>query len=258
MRALPALALLSVLPLAAQVPASRWTFGLHHFSPTFDGRVLDTSDTSNNWDLKQDFAIGKDRATPGIFLSYDGPRFGLLLSMDGQTYKGAQRLVRSVTVDNVTFPSGTDLRSEVELKAFDLAWTIRLFRWEQAWIGLDLGAHSWSLEVQADGQTQVGPSLVSGRATESATVPIPQLGVSAGGHFLEDRAVVRASVRWLGAKGASYTRFGVDARYYVTPWLGLRAFFDTQAFDAPRGSLDDDKEMRLDRSGAGFGLVARW
>ncbi len=248
----------AALPLCAQVPASRWTFGLHTFSPTFEGHVLDQKDASNNWDLQRDFGIAKDGSTPGAFIAYDGPRFGFSFALDGQSYAGAQRLTRDVTVDNTTFKVNTDLRSKVDVRAMDLCWTIRVYRWEQAWIGVDLGAHSWNMDLQADGQIQNGSQMITGHAKETTTVPIPQIGLSCGGHFAEDRGVVKASVHFLGYKGAKYTRLNLDARYYVLPWLGLRAFVDNQAFDAPRGSIDEDKELKLDRNGAGFGIVARW
>lgn len=244
--------------LFAQVPASRWTFGLHTFGPTFEGHVFDQKDAGNNWDLQRDLGLGKDSSTPGAFIGYEGPRFGFTLAMDGQSYKGAQRLTRDVTVDNTTFRVNTDIRSEMDLKALDLCWTIRVYRWEQAWIGVDLGAHSWSLDLKASGQSQVGTQLQTASAADSISVPIPQIGLSTGGHFAEERGVVKASVHFLGYKGAKYTRISLDARYYVLPWLGLRAFMDNQTFDAPKGSIDTDKEFKLDRNGAGFGIVARW
>lgn len=244
--------------LSAQVPASRWTFGLSSFSPTFEGHVLDAASSDNNWDLKGDLGLDKDTSTPGAFIAYDGPRFGLTLSLDGQKYKGAKRLTRDVTVNGTKFTVNTDIRSQLENKAMDLCWTIRVYRWDQGWIGLDLGAHSWAMDIKADGQTMVGSQLQTASDSDSITVPIPQVGLSAGGHFLEDRAVVKGSVHFLSYKGAKYTRIGLDARYYVLPWLGLRAFVDNQTFDAPKGSIDTDKEFKLDRIGTGFGVVARW
>ncbi len=244
--------------LAAQVPASKWSFGFHQYSPTFEGHVTDFKDASNNWDLVKDFGIGKDGSTPGAFLSYDGPRFGFSLSMDGQKYVGDKILSREVTVDNTKFRVNTQLKSKIDLQAMDLCWTIRVYRWEQAWLGVDLGAQAWDLKVAADGTTTVNNQTTHGHGEEKQAVPIPQFGLSVGGHFLEERAVVKASVHILSYKGAKYTRTTADARFFVLPWLGLRAYVDNHAFDAPRNSVDENKEIKLDRMGAGFGIVARW
>jgi hypothetical protein len=50
----------------------------------------------------------------------------------------------------------------------------------------------------------------------------------------------------------------VDARYFPLRWLGIRVYLDQESLDIPKGSIQDDLELKLDRSGFGFGVVARF
>jgi hypothetical protein len=253
-----ALALAASLSLSAQVPDQRWSFGVHQFGPTLEGHFSGKQDGNPLvLDLKQDFALGKDKTTPGAFIEYMGPRFGLYLSMDAQDYAGSGHTTQKVSINGTDFSAGADLRSKLKLQASDFAWTIRVFKFEQAWIGVDLGAQIWNVDMEATGIAAPPVSQVRTGA-QKVTAPIPQLGLSAGGHFLGSRGVVKAFYHFLSIKGATYTRLNVDVRYFFLDWLGARVTTDTQSFKAPQNSLDKDLEAQLDRNGIGFGLVARW
>ena len=76
----------------------------------------------------------------------------------------------------------------------------------------------------------------------------------AAGGWLEGRS----SFHFLSYKGASYRRWQGDLRYYPLPWLGLRAFLDSEHLDVPKDSLQDDLVLKVDRQGAGFGVVFRF
>lgn len=261
-----ALAALALVPASAQ-SLPKWNGGLQFFGPTLEGHYQEfktnPGDTANSFDFQKDLGLGKDGSKPGLFLEYQGPRFGLALSYDMQDYKGSQRLSRPVEIDGTTFQANGTVNTTMKVGGADLAWTIRCYRWEQAWVGVDLGLHAWLLDVKANGQALVSqPGLPPVTETRSASaklpLPIPQIGLSGGGHFLEGRGVVRGSWHFLSYKGASYTRIQADARYYFLDWLGARVFVDQQTFDIPKGSIQNDVEAKLDRKGVGFGLVARW
>jgi hypothetical protein len=98
-------------------------------------------------------------------------------------------------------------------------------------------------------------TLLTRTASEKILVPIPQLGLSVGGRALGDRLVGRASFHFLKYQDATYRRWQGDLRYFPLPWVGLRAFLNTESFDAPEGSIKDDLVFNVDRNGAGFGVV---
>lgn len=257
MRVLPALLALATLPALAQAGLPKWSVGVHQFGPTLEGHMNGIQDGKPvTFDLKGDLGLDKDKITPGGFLEYQGPRFGLTLSMDTMEYKGAQRSTRTFTINGVTFQGNVDIASKMKNQTADFNWTIRVFKFEQAWIGVDLGAHSWKVDVEATGKEQVTSQTQT--ASQSVTLPIPQIGASAGFHLFEGRLVAKASYHMLNRSGAKYTRTGADVRFFPLTWLGVRAYMDNQTFDVPKGSVKDDLELKLDRNGVGFGIVARW
>jgi hypothetical protein len=62
----------------------------------------------------------------------------------------------------------------------------------------------------------------------------------------------------LGYKGATYRHAGADLRFFPISWLGVRAYFDNEHFRVPKGSIKDDLDILLDRSGTGLGIVFRY
>lgn len=253
--------LLCATALTADEPAGKWNMGLQAFGPTLtgvfhglvDGQMID-------FDIEKDLRLTKDKATPGIFLEYQGRRFGLALSADGQDYQGHAVLTRPVNLGGTTYPATFTVDSKLQLKSYELNWTIRAFVWEYAWIGVDLGLHGWNMDLSASG---TGPDPNTGQtvtrtSSEQVPVPIPQIGLSAGGRALGDRLVFRASYHLLSRNGASYRRTQGDVRFFPLSWLGVRAFVDNETFDVPKGSVQDDLRLDLTRSGAGFGVVFRF
>ncbi len=248
-------AVLSTLPALAQVPASHWNVDLGLFGPTFDGHYEDAS-KPERFDLSSDLGLAKDGAKPGLGIEYNGPRFGLRLSMDAQDYKGSRRLNREITIDNKKFGPGSSVDSTLKLTAYDLNWTIRVYRWEQAWVGVDLGIHAWNLDMKVRG-TDAATGVYRDAGT-SIPVPIPQLGLSVGGNFLNGQITTRGSYHFLSRSGATYTRLTADVRYFPLNWVGARLFIEKEGFDFPKGSVNDDVDAKLDRDGVGFGVVFRF
>jgi hypothetical protein len=69
---------------------------------------------------------------------------------------------------------------------------------------------------------------------------------------------LRAYYHLLSRSGATYRRAGADVRYFPVRWLGLRANFESEGFDVPRGSIDDQTALSLDKDGLGLGVVFRF
>lgn len=208
-------------------------------------------------DLDADLGLAKDKAKVGLLFDYQGPRFGFLAQTGGTDYAGDKITTRTVTIDGTTYSAGTRITSHLNLKTLEGVWTIRIIPLSVFWVGVDLGVESWKLEMDATG-TVAPPGSGTSTASTSFTAPIPQLGLSAGSRVPGGLFEIKGYYHYLGAKGAKYTRSGLDARFYPIPHLGVRAFYETETFDVPQGSLQDDLMLNLDRKGAGFGVVVRF
>ncbi len=113
-----------------------------------------------------------------------------------------------------------------------------------------------ALKLDATGTSAF--SGITAAANYRVNLPVPQVGPSLGFTALDDRLVGRGLFHFLTYKGATYTRMGADLRYFPVSWLGLRAFVDSERFRVPDGSIKDDLDITLDRTGFGFGIVFRY
>ncbi|HJV89578.1 MAG TPA: hypothetical protein VJ623_04675 [Holophagaceae bacterium] len=250
------LSLLAATAAFAQVGPSRsFTLGVSSFGPTFTGKMEGVQDGQPLFvDLDADLGLAKDKAKVGLLLDYQGPRFGFMVQSGGTDYAGDKTLTRNITIDGTTYAALTRVTSHLKLKTVEGIWTIRFVPLSAFWVGLDLGVESWKLDVDATG-TALSPVPGTATATTSVSAPIPQVGLSLGSHAPGGIVEVKGFYHYLGAKGAKYSRAGVDLRVFPIPHVGLRAFYETESFDVPKGSLQDDLMLNLDRKGAGFGLV---
>jgi hypothetical protein len=251
-----ALALSSSLAMA-QSANRPWQFGIYQTSPTLEGHFLGKMDNETiNFDIKNDLGLDKDTSQLGLCLEYQGPRFGLELSTSGQDYKGSKVITRTVSVGGTNYQSGTVVDSSIKLPSHTLNWTIRIVRFSPVWIGIDLGARIWALDIAASGtETATGYQKSDGK---KKNLSIPQLGASAGFNALGGKVMGRAYYHFLSRSGASYKHTGADLRFFPLNWLGVRAFMDNETFDIPAGSIEDDLELKLDHNGVGFGVVVRF
>lgn len=251
--------LCATLPLLAQAPSApqggRWTLGAQRLAPDLSGSVyIQNSGSTSSFDLQRDLNLGKDFTLTGFLAGYEGPRFLLQVSSTGERYEGRNILTSAATVNGITYTVGTDLHSRLKVAATDLTWVIKVLRWDQAYLGVDLGANLWKLEVDATG--------TSGGSTQSAhddlTAPIPQLGASAGAHLFGGVLDLRGSYHFLNKSGASYHHAVAEARAYPLRWLGVRVFLEDEKLDVPKDSLSSDFALNVDRKGTGLGLVFRF
>lgn len=241
---------------AAPAVQRTWTLGGQSYGPTLTGHFVGTQDgKSIDVDLNSDLGLGKDKTTPGFFLDYQGPRFAFQLSNGAAEYRGDRTVNRTVTVNGTAYSAGTRVQSRVKLASVDGIWTIKFLRESDAWLGFDLGAQVWTLDLDATGVPTGGPSVT---ASTRVTVPIPQIGLSGGSRGYNGAVESKAYVHYLGYKQARYTLYGVDVRIFPVSWFGLRAFYEGGSFSVPKGSIKDDLELKLDRKGVGFGAVVRF
>ena len=260
--ALPVLALFAALPalhaddgLKSAPQGGHWNFGYVSQAPTFSGSYQKTGDTS--FDTDKDLGLGKDKTGAGALLDYEGRRFLLHLGTYEEDYAGNQKSTNPVTINNTTYAANTQIVSTVKLRDYELDWTIKIWRWDAAYIGLDLGFNAWSLKVSAQGNvTSNGLTQVQADQA-SVTVPIPQVGLSVGGH-IGRYADLRAYYHTLRDSGASYHRAGADLRIWPLKWLGVRVNVENEGFNVPKGSIGSDTTLDISKNGVGLGLLARF
>ena len=230
-----------------------WSLGGQVYGPTLTGHFNGTiSGQPIALDLDSDLGLGKDKTTPGFFIDYQGPRFAFQLSSGTAEYRGDRTLTQAIQLNGQTFSAAHEVQSHVKIASVDGIWTIKFVRGSDAWLGLDLGAQVWKIDMDATDVTS--PAT----ASTSVSVPIPQIGLSAGGRGFNGGLEAKAYVHYLAYKQAKYTLVGADLRYFPVRWFGLRAFYEGSSFDVPRGSVKDDLEFQLDRKGVGFGGVFRF
>jgi len=256
-KSLAPLLLLIAVPVCSQGVERHWYLDVHRFTPSLDGHFQGNSN-NNPFDVnfKNDLALTKDKTKLGYGLEYQGTRFGIEFSRDEQDYVGVNQLSRSITINGQTYSANMVVTSSVKATNNTFNWTIRALTWPQFWLGLDLGARATQLELNANGTEGLGGPQTS--VNYKTTLPIPQIGPSLGFTAMHGRLVGRGLVHILSYKGANYTHSGADLRYFPLSWLGVRAFVDAEHSRVPKGSIKDDLDITLDRSGVGFGVVGRF
>jgi hypothetical protein len=259
-----------VLPLAAgATPKRQFAFGVHGGTPTLTGNFMKTGETQEvfdtKFDLDKDFGLKADGMGTGLFVSYMGPRFGLQLDYMVSNFAGDQAIGEVLEFAGHKFNANGNIVSSLNTSIIDFDWTIKVWRPYGAWLGIDLGVQAWNIDAEASGMVWVDLPPPIGRQEERQAykldpifAPIPQVGLSGGFAAFDNMLEGRARVMYVSFNGASYTRYNLDGRFYPLPWLGVRAFFDSQSLDAPLDSIIKEIEIGLDRSVFGFGVAARF
>ncbi|HLO66077.1 MAG TPA: hypothetical protein VK188_03590 [Holophaga sp.] len=248
-------ALAAALPLGAA--GGSWYFGASSAGPRLEGSYLGIQDGKPvDFDLVKDLALGKDGSGGGFLLEYQGPRFGLELAMETQKYKGLNQITRDITISGQDFPAQATVSSRVKATATTFNWTVRLVKAPGFWFGVDLGVRSTYVDAQAHGVNYL--SGEQGDAVFKSPLPMPQVGPSMGYASGDGRFAIRGYYHYLGYKGATYHHAGGDVRFFPLAWLGVRAYVASESWKVPNGSLKDDLEITLDRSGAGFGVLVKF
>jgi len=236
---------------------STWTLGAQTYGPSLSGHVLGTQDgKAFLLDLEGDLGLGKDKARPGLFFDYEGPSFAFQVTTGSADYRGDRTLARQITLNGQTFAASTRVQSHMKLASLDGIWTIKFAQEEGAWLGFDVGAQVWTLDL--DGTSVPTAPATATAAASQVKATIPQVGLSGGSRGYNGAVETKAYLHYLTYKHATYTLYGVDVRVFPVRWFGLRAFYEAGTLKVPQGSLKDDLDLRLDRKGMGFGAVVRF
>jgi len=240
--------------LYSAAPQLDWTFGVHRSQPTFSATAVGTKDGKASLvDTDADLGLGRSGSPTGAFMEYSGQAHGFRLGYDALRFEGERTLQRNIWLDGVPYSAGTALRSTARLTVLEGLYTYKFLRQADAWVGLDLGAQVLKTELSA--LTLSGPPATS---AISPTLVLPQVGISGwssgAGGLLESRVFYR----YFRLHGASFSRYGVDARAYLYPRFGLRVFYEAATAKAPAGSTQGNLDLRADSRLTGMGLVIRF
>ena len=235
-------------------PQLNWTFGVHRSQPTLSASAIGTKDgRASMVDADADLGLGRSGSPSGAFLEYSGQAHLFRLGYDALRFEGERTLTRNIQLDGVTYLAGTGLRSKAKLTVFEGLYTYKFLRQADAWAGLDLGVQVVKTELSA--LTLSGPQASQ---SLSPTLVLPHVGISGwssgAGGLLESRVYYH----YFRLHGATSTRYGVDARAYLYPRFGLRAFYEVATVKAPPGSTLGDLDLRADSKLTGLGLVLRF
>jgi hypothetical protein len=228
-----------------------WTLGIQKAQPSLalslhgsrNGLVSDV-------DAEADLGLGRSGTPMGVFGEYQGLAHGFLVSYDTARTHGDGLLSRDIFLNGTRYGAGTRLATSARIDVFEGLWTLKLARRPDAWLGLDLGAQLLRSDLRAE----------AGGAVQTARPAwwIPQVGLTGFSSGLDGLLESRAFVRYFTHRGARSYRYGLDARAYLYPSFGLRAFFEEGRMRIPPGSLRGDLDIRAERRVAGLGLVFRF
>jgi hypothetical protein len=239
----------------------QWTIGLIRQAPSFSGDYYKKSGSSlDAFDTARDLLLTRSGVSSGLLVDVHGPRFLIHFGTFNVTYQGNAIINRDVNLDTTTYHSGALIQSEVSLRDYEVDWTTKLWWKDRNYVGLDLGVNYWVIQATVAGQgyLQTNPTTqVFSNTKASMLYPIPQIGISAGletSHGLSGRAYLHV----LQMRGASYQRYGVDARCFPFKHLGLRVNFEQEGFKVPLGSVSNNMALHLNKNGWGFGLVVHY
>lgn len=235
-------------------PQLHWTLGLQRGQPTLSLRAEGSKDgRASRVDSDADLGLQREGSPWGAFLEYHGRASVLQLSYDTLKQSGQRALPRDILLEGTAYPAGTVLSSSVRAKGLGMVYTYKMVNRPDAWVGLDLGLQSLNIDLAA---LAPGPTPSSQQAHPHLL--LPQVGISGwssgAGGLLESRMYYR----YFSRRGAVTTRLGVEARAYLYPRFGVRAFWESSTLRVPAGSLEGDLDLRLEAKAMGAGLVIRF
>ena len=237
----------------APAASLNWTFGVHRSQPSFSANVQGSKDGKASLaDTDSDLGLQREGGPLGAILEYKGPAHGFRLTYDAYRFQGERTLPRDIILDGIPYASGSPVHSQAKLQVFEGLYTYKLVSQPDAWVGLDLGAQFLKTNLSAT-------NLAAGSSqTVTPSLAIPQIGISGWSSGVEGLLESRVFYHYFTYRGATLNRYGLDARAYLYPSFGLRAFYEASKIKVSPGSSQGDLDIRLDSKIYGLGLVIRF
>lgn len=235
-------------------PRFDWTIGVHRSQPTLSVQAEGSKDgRPSRVDSDGDLGLGRTGTPLGFFLEHPGETHGFHLGYDTFQFEGNRTLPRDIQLDGVSYLAGSGLQSKAKCTSLEGIYTYKFARQSDAWVGVDFGAQYLKADLSAI------PSTTS-QTTQSVhpTLLVPQVGLSGWSSGADGLLQYGGFYRYFKYRGVSYTRYGLDARAYLYPSFGLRAFYEKSSVKAQPGSSLGDLDLRADTKVTGLGLVLRF
>lgn len=230
-----------------------WTFGLHRSQPSLSSSLQGSKDGKASLvDTDADLGLRREGGPLGALLEYRNQAHGFRLAYDTLQFQGERSLPRDITLDGIAYAAATPVRSKAKLKAWEGLYTYKLTQQPDAWVGLDLG-------VQLLKTDHATTNLATGAVqTLSPSQTLPQIGLSGWSSGADGLLESRVFYHYFAYRGLSYHRYGLDARAYLYPGFGLRAFYESSRIKIPPGSTQGNLDIRMDGMLYGVGMVVRF
>jgi len=235
-------------------PQLQWTLGAHRSQPTLTATAAGSRNgLSSLVDTDADLGLQRTGTSYGGLVEYSGQTHGFRLAYDGFRQEGERVMGRDVYLDGTPYAAGTALRSKAKVTVLEGIYTYKFVQRSDAWLGLDLGAQYLKADLSAEVL-----SATPTTQTASPTLPVPQVGISGWSSGADGLLESRVYYHYFTHRGATSHRYGLDARAYLYPSFGLRAFYDVCKIKIPAGSTEGDLDFQLDSKMTGVGLVIRF
>ncbi len=235
-------------------PRFDWTIGVHRSQPTLSVQAEGSKNGRPSLvDSDADLGLGRKGTPLGFFLEYPGETHGFHLGYDTFQFEGERTLPRDIQLDGVSYLAGSGIQSKAKATSLEGIYTYKFARQADAWVGLDLGAQYLKADLAATPLT--APIATQ---TVNPTLLVPQVGLSGWSSGADGLLQYSGFYRYFKYRGVSYTRYGLDARAYLYPSFGLRAFYEKSSVKALPGSSLGDLDLRADSKITGLGLVLRF
>jgi hypothetical protein len=234
-------------------PTLNWTLGVHRSQPSLSANTQGSKDGKASLvDTDADLGLQREGGPLGALLEYRSQAHGFRLAYDTFQFLGERALPRDIAVDGVPYAAGTPVRSRAKVKIYEGLYTYKFTQQPDAWVGFDLGVQF----LQADLSTA---NLATGAAQAVApSQAIPQIGISGWSSGADGLLESRVFYHYFALRGLTCHRYGLDARAYLYPGFGLRAFYESNKIKVPPGSTQGDLDIRMDATIYGLGLAIRF
>ena len=271
MKIVPAVALfLAVSGFCAQAQAvevealDTWSVGVGGFALNFDAdlRVDGSSTDGGEVNLSRDLGLDKDSGI-GFFSVGWRPfeRHQFDFSYYGDDISGSRTIDREITIDEETFEIGAMVNTKLGYDTYDLTYTWWMHSVPNQAFGITLGAINYSFDLDVRAEATSGEGSIEGRASTSADLPAPKIGISyrrafgQGWRFSGDVSVFTAEI---GNVDADVLDTNVGLEYF--PWenVGARLQYSVSRIRAEAEKNDFDGTADLNFSGLQLQLVGRF
>jgi len=200
-------------------------------------------------DLKEDLGM-KDENIAGGKLYLQSGKHRLTLRYAPLKYEGSTTKTTTVDFHGQTFDANAKIDSDLELTQTDVQYTYWLLNMKT---GARLGLVGALKNVSAKASLKGEVSGVSAEESESLSVPIPMVGVSAEVGLGD---LVRLTATGVGVAYSGNTLFDVTAALEVSPvpLFGIAAGFRGVYLNVDT----NDTEVKVDTTGLFVGVFARF